>query len=103
MRRASMCGVAYVAVLPRWLLDAEEPNLKEMLRYICAFDNVDVCKVDGCAFGCAEICPVALIIAGMPLLTMQLKIAFVEGSVRVRKNSIEVPCFLRKKYLCNCP
>ena len=41
-----MLGIAYVAVMPRWLMDAEEPGMREMLRYICAFDNVDVCK--GC-------------------------------------------------------
>ena len=34
MRRASLVGVPYFCVMPRWLARAEDPHLKEMFRFI---------------------------------------------------------------------
>ena len=73
MRRASLLGIPYFCIMPRWLADVEDDSIREMFRYIKAFGSTDVCAIDGCSFGTRAINPIAILVSGMPKLTVLLR------------------------------
>ena len=44
-----------------------------MFRFIKAFGSTDFCVIDGCSFGTGAINPIAVLVSGMPKLTVLLR------------------------------